>query len=263
MDFIERLDKVIEGGLERLVQRSLGSHGGVEFLEAYAAALDDIAAQIRSLGRRRVFPFKRVTLRFALQDSRQIPAVSHMLSQRRLLVEEVRRRLQEAGCEPPSPLRVDGEAAGEMVIGRDGKTYEVLFATELPAQPALTLKVLKGRSERRTYVFTHETVNLGRGAEVLDDSRRVVRRNQVIFADGDYAVNATVSRLHGHVTFDPEVGWYRLFDDRSRFGTRIYRGGRVVEIAPGVQMGAWLRSGDEIHLGEARVSVAVADEMKG
>lgn len=260
MDLIERLDKVIEGGFARLVQMGLGPHDHIELLEAYSAALEDVVSRVQYLGNQRIFPFKRVMLTFGASDPDEIPAITQMLSQRRTLVEDVRRKLEEAGCERPALLRVEGHvvAATETVLC--GKPYAVSFAPDLPAQPALTLRVLKGLSERRTYVLAHQTVNIGRQEEVLDDRRRLIRRNHVVFREADRGTNVTVSRLHAHITFDPEVGWYRLYDDRSRVGTRISRGDVLLEIPPGGQTGARLRSDDQIHLGEARLNVGVADE---
>jgi pSer/pThr/pTyr-binding forkhead associated (FHA) protein len=61
----------------------------------------------------------------------------------------------------------------------------------------------------------------------------------------------TVSREHAHIRYDAESGKYRLYDSGSQRGTSIFRDGRRLE-APRVR-GVQLRSGDEIHVGDARV----------
>jgi len=76
-----------------------------------------------------------------------------------------------------------------------------------------------------------------------------------VFLDTEHGPNSTVSREHAHIKFDFDTGWYRLYDDASRFGSRIYRGGQIIDVPQGPVGGAWLRSGDEVHLGQARLGV--------
>ena len=92
-------------------------------------------------------------------------------------------------------------------------------------------------------------INIGRLAELTDADHRVVRRNDVVFEEGAEEVNGTVSRRHAHIRL--EDGEYRLCDDGSEFGTRVFRDGRSIEIASGDRRGEKLRSGDEIYLGRA------------
>jgi len=42
MNLFEKWDKALEGGLQRLVQHSLGPGAGAHFLECYERALDDL-----------------------------------------------------------------------------------------------------------------------------------------------------------------------------------------------------------------------------
>jgi hypothetical protein len=68
------------------------------------------------------------------------------------------------------------------------------------------------------------------------------------FAVADEA-NATVSRKHTHIRLDD--GEYRICDDASEFGTRIFRDGRSIDVPSGNRRGERLRPGDEIYLGRA------------
>ena len=61
--------------------------------------------------------------------------------------------------------------------------------------------------------------------------------------------NATVSRRHVHIRL--EEGDYRVCDDESEFGTRVFRDGRPIEVPAGNRRGEKLRSGDDIYLGRA------------
>jgi pSer/pThr/pTyr-binding forkhead associated (FHA) protein len=78
----------------------------------------------------------------------------------------------------------------------------------------------------------------------------VIRRNDVVFEEGADEVNATVSRGHAHIRRDPAAAGYRICDDASEYGTRIFRGGRSIDVPPGAR-GERLRPGDEIYLGRA------------
>ena len=94
-------------------------------------------------------------------------------------------------------------------------------------------------------------VNIGRLAELTDSRQRVVRRNDIVFEDGADEANATVSRGHAHIRLDAETNEYRICDDASEYGTRIFREGRSIEVPSGGKRGERLNPGDEIYLGRA------------
>jgi len=98
-------------------------------------------------------------------------------------------------------------------------------------------------------VLDKARVNIGRMAELTDTEQRVVRRNDVVFEEGGDEANATVSRKHAHIRRDE--GEYRICDDESEFGTRVFRDGRPIEVPAGNRRGEKLRTGDEIYLGRA------------
>ena len=60
--------------------------------------------------------------------------------------------------------------------------------------------------------------------------------------------------------FDEEAGWYRLYDDGSRFGTRICRDTRIIEVPGGSEGGAWLCRREEVHVGRARMEVDISGD---
>jgi pSer/pThr/pTyr-binding forkhead associated (FHA) protein len=92
-------------------------------------------------------------------------------------------------------------------------------------------------------------VNIGRMAELTDAEQRVVRRNDVVFDEGADEANATVSRKHAHIK--REASDYRICDDGSEYGTRLFREGRSIDVPAGNRKGEKLRPGDEIYLGRA------------
>ncbi len=117
--------------------------------------------------------------------------------------------------------------------------------------PIARLTIVKGKAEAAEYTLEKVRTNLGRLAELTDSEQRVVRRNDVVFEEGGDEANATVSRKHANIRLTD--GDYRICDEGSEFGTRVFRDGRTIEVPAGNRRGEKLRSGDEIYLGRARL----------
>lgn len=257
-------DKVtrIEKQLEKLAARRQVVRQPVEVRRAI---LDDIEDLAEPAGRsRRVFPFNKVTVEILAPDAPRRAAMTAVLDADGGLAAAIDRRLQEAGTERPADLDVEVKlvrAAGarwekgkpfRLVCERREPTRAVR-ATEASARCAQAqIVVLTGETTRKQFTLTGERTNIGRLAEVLDRERRVVRRNQVVFLDSQHPANQTVSRAQAHILSVPPAG-FQLFDDRSSYGTRVFRGGRTIAIPSGSPKGVRLRSGDEIYFGQASV----------
>jgi len=255
------LDKVqkLEKRLEKLAQRS---DVPLQPIEIKKAALDEIEDLVEPAGRsRRVFPYNRVTVEVMATDAKQRAAMEAVLGEGSDLAAAVSARLKSAGCQQPRGLEVRlklvKRAGAEWETGR---VFRVAFdrveagAAPVPAPvraPGVAqITVIKGETTRKTYVLGGERTNIGRLAEVVDKDKRVVRRNQVVFAEREDGVNQTVSRAHAHIALTP-AGEFRLFDDDSSYGTRILRAGRTLALPAGSPRGTKLQPGDEIYLGQA------------
>lgn len=115
---------------------------------------------------------------------------------------------------------------------------------------------LRGMSDATTFRLTHGRMDIGRTADVRDRRGRLVRRNAVVIAEA-YDPDGTVSRRHAHVTAAADADGRRIFvvyDDASRYGTRIVRDGETVAVHPGT-LGVRLRDGDELHVGDVVAAV--------
>ncbi|HEY3380566.1 MAG TPA: FHA domain-containing protein [Vicinamibacterales bacterium] len=252
------LDKVakVEKRLERLASRS---NIALQPIEIRKAALDHVEEQVQPAGRsRHVFPYDRVTIEVVAGDARQRASMEAVLGEDAGLAAAVEERLRMAGC--PRPHGLDVQVKFVRRAGSDWETGHVFRVVcqkqergatkvQVAAGPA-HLSVVKGETTRRSYLLSGERTNIGRIADVVDKDRRVVRRNQVVFADSDSSINQTVSRAHAHITVTAS-GEYRLFDDRSSFGTRVFREGRTIALPSGSPRGTKLQSGDEIYIGQA------------
>jgi hypothetical protein len=263
------LDKVtkLEKRLEKLTARD---DVPLEPVEIRRAILDEIEELVQPGPRSHpVFPYNRVNVAIVAVDAASRAALEAVLGEDEALQEAVEERLREAGCS-----RVRGFEVHTRFVRKPGSDWkagrpfqvsclrEQAAAEEAPAPAATTgtaqVVVVKGASPRKTYVLAGERTNIGRTAEVLDRDRRVVRRNQVVFAEGGDPANETVSRAQAHI-IRASSGEYRLFDDRSAHGTRIFREGRTIALPSGSPRGVRLKAGDEIYFGQAAVRFEIKD----
>jgi len=272
----------IEKRIERLADRT---DVALQPIELRKRILDDVEALIEPAGRgRHVLPFNWIGVRMAAADPRRRAALEAVLDDAGGLQRAVEARLAEAGCPVPAGLVVEISYVDQ--LGDDdgvGRAYALICerrtrADSLPGRPAapvstvgagdgaavlsratsVRLVVVKGEAAEPIVPLVGDRLNVGRLAEVLDKEHRVIRRNQLVFSDIESQVNQTVSRAQAHIRLT-ESGEYRLFDDHSTYGTRVFRGGRTLEIPSGSPRGVRLQPGDEIYFGQACVRFELTD----
>ena len=124
-------------------------------------------------------------------------------------------------------------------------------------RPPLTVTVIQGSTCQPEYRFDQDCINIGRGREVLSKSHGVLRVNDIVFGDDE----KTVGREHASLRLYARSGRYGLYDDRSGdCGTRLFRDGVSILVT---RAGNDVRSGDEIHLGVARLKIGIGDCQVG
>lgn len=250
MNFFSEIEKGIERGFRRFTERMFGPADSSELLLVHRAILEEIGGKIQTVARgERIFPFPHVRVTLISPDAGRRALYEAAFGDEGRLEKDVRDTLEGSGCKVPRGFSLEvatgetGSGPFEIQYGRDRKKTEA-------AAPATAgrLIVVKGRTSQPEYSLDRARVNLGRLAELTDAEQRVVRRNDVVFEEGD-ETNATVSRKHAHIK--REAGEYRIVDDESEFGTRVFREGRSIEVPKGNRRGEKLRPGDEIYLGRA------------
>jgi hypothetical protein len=117
--------------------------------------------------------------------------------------------------------------------------------------PESCLQIIKGSVEQVLYRMRKERILIGRLSEVTDQEGHMVRKNDVVFLDNGDDINSTVGRIHARIWFDSEKQGFRIMDEASRYGTRIVREGRSIEVPAGNPRGIRLKSDDEIYFGQA------------
>jgi FHA domain len=247
MNLFSGIEKSIERGFQRWTERLFGAAESNELLLTHRAILAEIQTRIETLARgRRMFPFARVVVTIVSADANRRAMLETAFGER--LEADVREALEAAACEIPRDFSLEVRTAEA-----GSKPFDIEYAVApapsgQPAQAA-RLVVVKGKTERPEYELRGHRINIGRLAELTDSEHRVIRRNTIVFEEGADEASATVSRKHAHIRF--EDGEYRLCDDESEFGTRVFRDGRPIEVPPGNRRGEKLRTGDEIYLGRA------------
>ena len=228
----------------------LGPADSDEVLLVHRSILEAIESKVQTVARgKRVFPYSHVTVTLVSPDADRRALYQTAFGEGGRLEADVREAFESVECETPRGFHMDVKTAET-----GDKNFEITFALDAakpaPEQPkgAGRLTVVKGKTGQPEYVLEKGRTNIGRFAELTDAEERVVRRNDVVFEDGEEA-NATVSRRHAHIRL--EEGEYRLCDDGSEYGTRVFRDGRSIEVPAGNRRGEKLRPGDEIYLGRA------------
>jgi hypothetical protein len=247
VSLFSEIEKTIERGFKRWTVKMFGEAESNELVMVHRAILEEIEGQVRTVARgRRVFPFARVTVIFASPDAARRALYQTAFEN---LQDEVQQALEAVGCEIPREFSAEVEAVEE---GKE--PFEIVYAAKPVESPAAapmpaTLVVVKGKAVQERYTIGKARTNIGRNADLTDSEQRVIRRNDVVFEEGADESNGTVSRKHAHIKFENDE--YRLCDDSSEFGTRVFRDGRQIEVPAGNRRGEKLRPGDEIYLGRA------------
>ena len=265
MKILDKAAKLEKALLDRIGRRSdIARHP----IELYRAILDDIedATEPGTRGTR-IFPYTSIAVTMPTTDAHHRATAEAIFAEAPSLTERARTRLRNAGC-PDADAVTATVTFVESGSDWEGRDYSIEFRREATASPVrrpgkprsqkeqeLHLTVLAGSAAKSRYCFRTSRINLGRLNEVLDRQQRVVRQNQIAFADGEDDISQSISRTHAHIRFDAATGEARLHDDGSTHGTRVVRAGRTIDVPRGGGRGLKLHDGDELRLGQARLRV--------
>ncbi|MCX6631974.1 MAG: FHA domain-containing protein [Candidatus Solibacter sp.] len=248
MSLFSELEKTIERGFHRFAERMFGAADSNELLLLHRAILAEVEGKVQIVARgRRVFPFARVVVTLVAAEAERRTILQAAFGER--LGADIREAMDGSECELPRGFSLEVRTAEAGL-----RAFEIAYSvepvkTEAVAAAAGRVILVKGKTEHPEYTLERARTNIGRMPELTDADHRVVRRNDVVFEEGADEANATVSRKHAHIRLDS--GDYRLCDDGSEFGTRVFRDGRSIEVPAGDRRGEKLRPGDEVYLGRA------------
>ena len=258
MRSIDQLDAWITSKVRAWSARISGSPRSTDLIEIRRDILNDVRDHIQPKGDGKlVFPYNTVAVHIAAEDDRRREMLIGAFNQDNDLEQTISALLAEAGCVPPAGLHVtvsvlDAQApeVGDRVFRIDYSNSKTTANHGLAnARPSAKLSIVRGEADVSQYTINADRTNLGRMREVIGDKEGLRRRNDVAFAETE----TTVSREHAFIRYEVETGKFRLYDSMSQRGTSVFREGKRFPVPKGATRGFQLRSGDEIHLGDARI----------
>jgi hypothetical protein len=226
-------------------------------LEIHRDILEDVRDRLEPKGQGRYFfPYNHIVIHLGAADTAQEGLYRAAFGDGETLSNEIRALLAEAGT-AGAKLAIELEIAVDAALAWTGPPFRIDYFNQkqgsepsiASARPAAKLVVIKGEADAAEYPVIANRVNVGRMKEVFGEKEGLRRCNDVAFAEAEI----TVSREHAFLTYDPSTGRFRICDDQSHRGTSIFREGRRIDVPKGSRRGTQLRSGDEIHLGDARL----------
>lgn len=245
MNLFRDFERTIDEKLRRLFGSQPAPGQGRELVEVQRLILDRVEDRVQQLPRaRRVFPYNDVVVRIPVPSPDLRPAYETVFSADDALREEIADHLRREDVEFPQDLQVAVTLVETAELTEPSLVFRKREEASVSSAPALAPVRFVLPSDR-TVEVAKARIHVGRTAEVLDDRRRLVRRNDVV-VDHD-----TVSRAHAHVEWTGTE--FRLFDDGSSYGTSVIHEGRLVEIPRAGGRGQRLDLGDEIYFGQIRV----------
>ncbi len=237
--------------------RISGVSGSPEILEIRRDILNDVRDHIQPKGEgKNIFPYNTVSIHIAAESRERAQVLQQAFSQDNDLERTVSALLSQARCPVPG-LHVMVSASEDAVLASSDCAFRIDYLNSKSSQsnalakprPNIKLIVVRGQADTPEYAFDADRINIGRLKEVVSDKDGLRRRNDVAFLE----METSVSREHAFIRYHSEDRKFRLYDSMSQRGTNVFREGRRFQVPKGPTRGFQLRSGDEIHLGDARL----------
>ena len=263
-EFVDRarqISKTLAGRIRRAVDPPLAADATP--LEIRHFIVESVEARVQAAGGgRRALPDSHILVKVVAADGAAQRALRTTLDG---LQTAIAARLGELRCDVPAGLCVEVSYLKRAPASwGEGQQLAIEYPEPLPAEApspsatpsTLRLTVVRGTATQSSYTFTAPVVRVGR-SEAPHDDRGRARRNDVAFLENDDEHNKTVTRGHCELRYSRETGEYRIYDERSANGTRIVRGGEIIEIPASDPIGVAIQNGDELQFGNAAVRVSI------
>jgi hypothetical protein len=216
---------------------------------------------------RRVLPGDAVHVKVLADNTDARRALEAVLVDLR---DTVAARLNELQCTVPRRFTVDVNYARRPPADwRPGQRIAVSLTQSAPSGPhdsgkdeagttvpSLMVDIVRGQAAENQFTFPGPVVRIGRSSDPTDERGRP-RFNDLAFLENDSPENLTVTRGHALIRYNVATAEYRLFDEGSANGTRVVRGGEVIDVPKRDPVGLALRSGDEVQFGKAAIRVRI------
>ena len=254
-------DKLLkaEQNIRKRVENAFGQETAHTPLEIRREIVDEVESRIIVDTGGKVFPYGKVVIWLQPPNQALHDVFEAAFLQDDSLKAGILQKLKEAPARYPDDLEVVVNVSQDPEEDQTESSTRPLFRLDFvkpdPARrreiPETSLVISKGLAEQPAYRIKKERILIGRLSEVLDREGRLVRKNDVVFLDNEDDINSTVGRIHARIWYDFGKQEFRIMDEVSRYGTRIMREGRSIEVPGGNPRGIRLRSGDDIYFGQA------------
>lgn len=228
--------------------------------EMLTLILDLVEDKVTPLGdQRRGFPFTHLDLALWANDERRA-YLEASYEQNEQLLQAVRKRLRDNGCQPPATLQIRFSYVSSDQPNWPRRWFHLEFLREIAsaenrAFQIATITVTLGQSSQPSYQLDNprRRYNLGRLDLVPDARGNPIRQNFICFLDNNTPVNSSVGREHAHIGFDAITQEWRIYADNRNSNTNILRNGGTINVVHGGLRGEKLQDDDEILCGQARL----------
>ncbi len=233
--------------------------------------LEQFESRVKLQGNERIFPFKKVLVRLQPNSKSMSKIFKTSFIQNGSLQSDIIRSLVESKARYSDEMEISVEIREYSAPGRpvqeeslDKPLFHIHFLQPDSLYrrnvPEINLVVSLGAAERREYRLKKECILIGRSAEIEDFEGRMVRINDVVFLDNGDEINSTVSGVHARIWFSFEKQGFLVLDEGSRYGTRVVRGDRSIDVPSAHDEGILLRPGDEIYCGRASLLLGAGSQ---
>jgi hypothetical protein len=242
--------------------------GTIEPLELREAILREIDDGIVAVGNnRRVFPYSAIEISFFVLDDKSEGRLRAAFVKSNLLEETIHDHLRPPRCQPAEPhVSIRFTRPANETTPPKGFAINLVSGFAEPNETGAYLEVLEGVANcKQIRLRFHETF-IGRCEHPETKSARVIRRNDLYFLDpredkvrisrelgANERINQSVSRTHAHIAYNENQNTYYVYDDGSRKGTTLLRGGRGITVNVERNVGKALENGDVVCFGKAKV----------
>ena len=260
MGFWDRLLKA-EQSIRKRVENAFGNGAAQTPLEIRREILEQVESRVVVDTNGRQFPFGKILVQLLPPTEVLRDIFTTAFLQEESLKTEIVAKLKDSEARYPAQLEIviEIQSPPSSAPAEPGPMLHLDFVrldpSKKPEISETVLTILKGSAEQPEYRFKRERILVGRLAEVTDREGRLIRKNDVVFLDNGEDINSTVGRAHARIWYDLESRDFCIIDESSRYGTRVIREGRSIEVPGGNSRGIRLRSGDEIYLGQACIKL--------
>jgi len=245
---LDKLEQMLGSAFRKI---PAGGQQAWEPIEIRRALLREILEHVQSKGGGEyIFPFAEVAVEINARDAAEQQTFEALLDAAEM-TEELRSELAGRGCKTDN-VTVLIDVVQVEVNDDNAKPFRIEYRRRRVVHPSVRplarLVVLQGNATEKELVIDRDLVYMGRLNEVKSKTGGLERRNDLAFADTE----TTVSRKHACLRYNSADGKFRAYNDPAcSLGTQVFRDGRIMvcDSTRGVQ----LRSGDELHLGNARI----------